>query len=277
MLAVPLSNVIGAPISTTLLDHPLLSLTGWQTMFVLEGIPAVILGIIVLRWLPDGPSSAAWLTPDERHYLEQSLLEDAPPRGDWRAGLKSGRIWLLALVYFGLVIGLYGLGFWGPQIIRGLGTLTNAQVGWLTAVPYACAGVAMVLWGRHSDARGERVWHVCVPAWLGAAGFALSATTLNPFLSLAALTVGAIGIYAALPVFWTLPTAMLGGTAAASGIALVNSFGNLGGYLGPFAIGWLKDFTGGYAAGLNVLAVAMAAAGAVVLIVGRQMPRVPDA
>jgi ACS family tartrate transporter-like MFS transporter len=130
----------------------------------------------------------------------------------------------------------------------------------------------MVLWGRHSDLSGERIWHVCAPACLGAAGFLASATASSPYVSLVALTCGAVGIYAALPVFWTLPTVMLSGTAAAGGIALINSVGNLGGYLGPYAVGWLKDWTGGYAAGLYVLSGAMLGAGLLVLLTPRRSP-----
>ena len=270
MLAIPISNVIGAPLSTLLLDHPLFGLAGWQTMFVVEGVPAVLLGFVVLAWLPDRPATATWLTPDERAALEQLATRTTPAASRLMDGLASGRVWLLALVYFGLVIGLYGLGFWAPQIIRSLGTSSNTEVGLLSAVPYLVAGICMVFWGRHSDASGERRWHVFVPACIGAAGFAVSAMVTNPVISLAALTAGAIGIYGAMPVFWTLPTAMLGGTAAAGGIALVNSLGNLGGYLGPFAIGWLKDATGGYAAGLLVLAVGMASAGVLVLMLGKK-------
>lgn len=270
MLAIPVSNVIGAPLSTALLDRPLFGLTGWQTMFVLEGLPAIILGFVVLAWLPDRPAQATWLTPAEREALEALVARQAPSPTRLRDALASGRVWVLALTYFGLVIGLYGLGFWAPQIIRSLGTLSNAEIGMLSAIPYLVAGVAMVFWGRHSDATRERVWHVCLPAWLGAAGFLASGLVTNPVAALLALTAGAIGIYAALPVFWTFPTALLGGTAAAGGIALVNSLGNLGGYLGPFAVGWLRDTTGSYAAGLYVLAASMALAGACVLVVGRQ-------
>jgi ACS family tartrate transporter-like MFS transporter len=266
MLAIPVSNVIGGPVSTLLLDHPLPGLAGWQTMFLVEGIPAMLLGVVVLAWLPDRPASAPWLTPDERDVLEQLASRPSARSARLADGLLDGRVWLLALVYFGLVIGLYGLGFWAPQIIKAMGTSSNTTIGLLSAIPYLVAGVCMVAWGRHSDATGERRWHLVIPAWIGAAGFAASAFIANPALSLAALTAGAIGIYAALPVFWTLPTALLSGTAAAGGIALVNSLGNLGGYLGPFAVGWLRDTTGGYGGGLLVLAGSMALAGAVVLL-----------
>jgi ACS family tartrate transporter-like MFS transporter len=267
MLAIPLANVIGAPISTALLETPLFGLTGWQTMFVVEGIPAVILGIVVALRLPDGPSDARWLTEGERRRIHDLLALET--HGDRLEGLReslvSPRVWLLAAVYFGLVLGLYGLGFWGPQIIIGFGGLSAMQVGFLTAVPYACAAVAMVLWGHRSDRTRERAWHVCAPAWLGGFGFLLSATTTDPAISLGALTLGAVGIYAALPVFWALATATLSGTAAAGGIALINSFGNLSGYLGPYAVGLLRDWTGGYSAGLMVLAGGMIVAGLLVI------------
>jgi ACS family tartrate transporter-like MFS transporter len=174
-------------------------------------------------------------------------------------------VWGLSVVYFGLVIGLYGLGFWAPQIVQAFGGLTNAEVGLLTAVPYAAAAVAMIAWGRRSDRVGERVWHVSLPLLLGASGFVASAWTGDARLSLLALTAAAVGIYGAFGVFWTLPTAALTGSAAAGGIALINSVGNLGGYVGPVVVGRLRDTTGGYSAGLLVLSAAMAVAGLVVL------------
>jgi ACS family tartrate transporter-like MFS transporter len=268
MVAVPVSNVIGAPLSTSLLSQSPLGLAGWQTMFIVEGAPAVLLGLVVMAWLPDRPAVARWLTNEERRCLENLVARDPRVPSRLIDGMLSPRVWLLAMVYFGLVVGLYGLGFWAPQIIQSLGALTLMQIGLMSAVPYAFAALAMVAWGLHSDATGERMWHLSLPALLGAAGFIASASLNNAYASLAALTVSAIGIYAALPVFWTLPAASLTGSAAAGGIALINSIGNLGGYLGPFAVGWLRDWTGGYSAGLRVLAVAMAAAGLIALIAG---------
>ncbi len=266
MLAVPLASAIGGPLSTMLLGTSLFGLAGWQTMFLVEGLPAVLLGLLVLRALPDRPASAPWLSDRERECIETLVARDEPAPTRLMDGLLSLRVWLFAAIYFGLVLGLYGFGFWAPQIIKSLGHLTNAQVGLISAIPYLMAAFAMVMWGRHSDATGERMWHVCAPACLGAFGFLVSAAATDPYLSLAALSCGAMGIYAALPVFWTLPTVMLSGTAAASGIALINSVGNLGGYLGPYAVGWLKDWTGGYAAGLLVLSGAMLGAGLLVLL-----------
>jgi ACS family tartrate transporter-like MFS transporter len=269
MMAIPLSNVVGAPVSTALLDYSLFGLAGWQTMFLVEGVPAVILGVIVAVRLPDRPAHARWLDPEERDLLARVVhdgQQELRPHAGLRHGLGDPRVWRLSLIYFGLVVGLYGLGFWAPQIIRSLGDLTNRQVGLVAAIPYLVAAVAMYAWGRHSDATGERRWHVCAAALVGAAGFLASALTRDPVLSLVALSAGAVGIYGAVPVFWTLPTAMLTGTAAAGGIALINSVGNLGGYVAPFAIGWLRDATGGYAAGLLVLAGGMAMAGVLVTL-----------
>jgi ACS family tartrate transporter-like MFS transporter len=259
MIAIPLSNVVGAPLSTLLLDVSLFGLAGWQTMFIVEGLPAVALGIVVALWLPDGPQDAPWLSADEKAALRAALADEqtADDNARLRDALASRRVWLFAGVYFGLVTGLYGLGFWGPQIVRALGATSNREVGLLTAIPYLVAAVSMVFWGRHSDARGERVWHVASAALLGAGGFLISAYTAAPVVSLAALTAGAVGIYSAIPVFWTMPTAMLSGTAAAAGIALINSIGNLAGYVAPFAIGRLLDATGSYSAGLLVLAAGM--------------------
>jgi ACS family tartrate transporter-like MFS transporter len=265
MVAVPLASAIGGPISTLLLGTSLFGLSGWRTMYLIEGLPAVLLGFVVLRILPDRPAVASWLDEGERRLLTSLVEEEEKAPERLRDGLLSPRVWLFASVYFGFVLGLYGFGFWAPQIIKSLGGLTNAQVGLISSIPYVTSAVAMVLWGRHSDSTGERKWHVALPAALGAVGFFASATTTNPTVSLLALTCGAVGIYAGTPVFWTLPTALLSGTAAASGIALINSVGNLGGYLGPFAMGWLKEWTGGYAAGLYVLSGAMLGASLLVL------------
>ncbi len=270
MLAVPIASALGGPLSTMLLGTSLFGLAGWQTMFLLEGLPAIVLGLVVMAVLPDRPASARWLSERERECLEALVARDEPAPVRLSDGLLSGRVWLFAAVYFGLVLGLYGFGFWAPQIIKSLGGLTNGQVGLVSAIPYVLAAIAMVRWGRHSDATAERVWHVCVPACFGALGFLASATMTDPYLRLAALCFGAVGIYAALPVFWTLPTATLSGTAAAGGIALINSIGNLGGYLGPFAVGWLKDWTGGYAAGLAVIAGALVGSGLLVLLTPRR-------
>jgi MFS transporter, ACS family, tartrate transporter len=269
LVAVPVSNVIGGPLSAALLGTSLFGLRGWQTMYVVEAIPAIVLGVVTALWLTDRPSKAAWLSDAERVTLEELLEAErvaTSPAHHLRDGLVSGRVWLLAVVYFGLIMGFYGLPFWLPQIVRGFGKLTNLEVGLLSAVPYAVASALMIFWGRRSDRLDERAWHVSLPLLAGAVGFLVSGATGDPRVSLAALTLAAVGVYGAFGVFWTLPSSVLAGSAAAGGIALINSVGNLGGYVGPVVVGRLRDSTGKYAAGLYVIAAAMGMAGVLVLM-----------
>jgi len=263
ILANPLTSVIGAPISTALLQTQIAGLAGWQTMFILEGLPAVILGMLVPFWLSDSPAEARWLGAAERETLQVALDRDVPigvARG-LRTALASPRVWLYAAIYFGLNLGVYGFGFWAPQMLKTLGGFTLTQTGLVTVVPYACAAIALVLWSRHSDRSRERVRHVVVPALVGAVAFAIGAVTDGRALAIACFTLGAMGIYAGLPVFWTLPASRLAGTAAAGGIALINSIGTLSGFVGPVLIGALEQATGGFRAGLIAVAASLAAAG----------------
>ena len=272
IIANPASTIIGAPLSTALLETSLFGLTGWQTMFIVEGLPAVLLGFVVLVVLCDSPAKAKWLTEREREVLLRAIQRDErlSTHTSLRDGLASSHVWLFSLLYAALMMGVYGFGLWAPQIIKSLGDLSNQQVGLVLVIPYVCATVAMVLWGRHSDRTGERTWHLALPAVLGAAGFLYGSFADNVYTAIAGFSVGAVGIYASLPLFWSLPTAFLGGTAAAGGIALINSIGNLSGYLGPSIIGKLKDVTQGYTAGLLVIAGSLAFAGFMGYVVGRK-------
>jgi MFS transporter, ACS family, tartrate transporter len=269
MVAIPVSNAIGSPVSTALLSLQAYGVKGWQWMFLLEGIPAVLCGFAVLLFLRDGPKQAAWLTSEERAWLESELARErsgALPSHSVLAGLREPRVWFLGLVYFGMLVGMYGYGFWLPQIVKGFGNLSNLEVGFTSAIPYAAAALTMYLWSRHSDRTGERTWHIALPAFVGAFGLAASAYFGNvPALALAALSLSAMGVYAALPVFWTLPTSLLAGSAAAAGIALVNSIGNTGGFLGPTLVGYVTEATGSYAAALWTLAAVVTSAGILVL------------
>ncbi|HEU4722932.1 MAG TPA: MFS transporter [Gemmatimonadaceae bacterium] len=276
LVAVPVSNVVGGPISAALLGTSLFGLKGWQTMFIVEAMPAIVLGVVTALWLTDRPAKAAWLTDAERATLEQLLATERAatrPAHHLRDGLLSPRVWLLAVTYFGLIMGFYGLPFWLPQIVRSFGGLTNMEVGLLSVIPYAVASVGMIVWGHRSDRRDERAWHVSLPLLAGAAGFLVSGSTGDARVSLAALTVAAVGVYGAFGVFWTLPSAVLVGTAAAGGIALINSVGNLGGYVGPVVVGRLRDATGSYSAGLYVIAAAMGVAGVLVLAFRKSVRR----
>jgi MFS transporter, ACS family, tartrate transporter len=269
MVAIPVSSAIGSPVSTAILSLQAHGLHGWQWMFLIEGTPAVLCGFAVLVFLRDGPRKAAWLTSDEKEWLESELASErsgALPSHSVHAALREPRVWLLGLVYFGLLVGMYGYGFWLPQIVKGFGELSNLEVGFISAIPYAAAAVTMFLWSRHSDRTSERTWHIALPAFVGALGLAASAYFgNNPALALAALSLSAIGVYAALPVFWTLPTSLLAGSAAAAGIALVNSIGNTGGFFGPMLVGSIADATGSYGAALWTLAALVSLAGVLVL------------
>jgi ACS family tartrate transporter-like MFS transporter len=276
-LAVPLASVIGSPLSTVLIQHGegLLGFdAGWRFMFFIEGIPALLLGVAVLFLLPSRPGSARWLTAAEATALEQQLAgEDEREVGrevPTRAALTDLRVLALGVVYFGIVFGLYVLAFFLPQVITGFQdqfgtTFSLVEIGLVTAVPYAFAAVAMVLWARHSDRTGERAWHVASAAFVGAIAIAAALYMSSPLLVMLCITVCAIGVYAAIPVFWQLPTRMLSGVGAAAGIALINSFGNLSGFLGPYLTGWLQDLTGSFRSGLWIVAVLMVLAGVIAL------------
>jgi MFS transporter, ACS family, tartrate transporter len=247
MIAVALSGVIGAPLSTWILTSlgGLSDLKGWQWLFILEAAPAIVLGIVTYFYLTDRPSEAAWLSPEERDSISDRLSAERASREAIRTfslaeALYHPRILGLGLVYFGIVTGLYGLGFWLPQIVKAFG-LSTAMTGWVVAIPYLFSAIVMIPWAAHSDATGERVWHVATPAFFGGAGLIAGAYIGDPVPAMVALTVGSVGTFAALPTFWSLPTALLTGTAAAGGIALINAVGNIGGFAGPYLVGWIRQ------------------------------------
>lgn len=277
LVAIPLSGVLGAPLSTRLLGFEGLGLAGWQWMFILEGVPAALLGLAVLRWLRDRPADAEWLAPREREWLTAELARDgkaaAHESGIGRV-LANPAVWMFGLAYFGIIVGLYAYNFWLPQMVKSLGDLSNVEIGWVLMIPSALAGIAMVAWGLHSDRSGERRWHVALPGFLAAAALGASAMLQgSPLMAFFALTVAGIGTFCTLPAFWTLPAAMLAGPAAAAGIALVNSIGNVGGFVGPTLIGYIKETTGSFAPALWALAGAVAASALIVLAATRSRPR----
>jgi ACS family tartrate transporter-like MFS transporter len=258
MAAIPLSTVIGAPISGALLYlHGGLGLAGWQWLFIIEAIPAIILAVVVFFYLTDRPADAAWLAPDERSWLAERLEAERRQREAVRSytvveALVNPRVLALSVVYFGAVATNYGLSFFLPQIVKAFG-LNTFLTTLVAAAPYVVGVVGMVWWGRRSDRMVERRLHTAVPLFVAAAGIAVSTALDDPALKMMALCVAGFGIFACLPVFWTLPTAFLSGAAAAAGIAVINSIGNLAGFAGPFAMGWIKDHTGSYTGGLLLL------------------------
>ena len=275
LAAVPMASVIGGPLSGWLLDVGGHGLHGWQWMLLLEGAPSVLLGIALLWLLPDRPASAAWLTAEEKAIVTARLAAEPPGElhGFWQM-LADKRIWILIIPDFSIVIGLYGLGLWMPQIISAMG-FSHMETGLLVMLPYTVAVAAMLLAGASSDRSGERVYHVAGSALVASAGLLGAAFLHGPLPVMLALCVASAGIYAALAVFWTLPTAILRGMAAAGGLALLNSFANLGGYFGPDLMGWAKQETGDYTLGLSLLAGMEAVAAVTVILIGRAFFRRP--
>jgi len=273
MAAIPLSSAIGSPISGMILGMDgIWGLEGWQWLFIIEAAPAIVLAVATYLYLTDRPADAGWLEPDERAWLidrleiERRQREAVHQISVWQA-LYNPRVWALAFVYFGLVACVYGVAFWLPQIVRAFG-LSNLATGWLTAIPYAIGAAFMVWFGYNSDSTGERKGHTAIGLLIAAAGIAASTLTSDPTLTIVAFTIGACGVFGSLPVFWTLPTAVLSGSAAAAGIAVINSIGNLAGFAGPYAMGWMKDATGSLTAGLLLIAGLAVIAMAIVLALG---------
>lgn len=261
-----IAGIIGSPLSGTILGmNGLAGLAGWQWLFLLEGLPAVLLGVVVLCALPNGPGDARWLTAGQRARLAGQLAQPEAaqpgrPHGRRLAdAFTSGRVWLLCLLYFLLNVGGYGYEMWLPSIVKELSGTGNAVVGMLNAIPYLAAAVAMLAVGRYSDRTGRRKWPVALGACTSAVGFALSAHLHDPCLAILALVLAFVGLKATLGPFWALGTGFLSGTAAAGGIALINSVGNLGGFAGPYLVGVIKDHTGSNLAALLTLGGALLA------------------
>ncbi len=272
-LGVPLSNAVAAALSSLLLGlDGALGLAGWQWLFILEGAPPVLLGFLVLRLLPSRPAHAAWLTTGERDALGAALAQeqrDMAGRMTLREALLNPAMWLLGAAYFGINVSLTALGLWLPQVVASVGRFTPLRAGLVSAGVLLPGALAMFLWSRHSDRTRERVMHATFAALAGGAGWLLYAVAAGPAARLGLLAVAAAGTYAAVSVFWTYPAALLSGRAAAGGIALIGSIGNLGGFVGPWAIGALRDRTGSFAAGFVLVGLMMAAAACMLWRLGR--------
>jgi D-galactonate transporter len=278
MAAIPVAGIVGAPLSGYLMSalHDAHGLRGWQWMFVIEGVPSILTGCWALAVLRNTPDDAAWLSPEEKSALAARLALDraeavrAGGEHRLRAALRSGRFWLLTLVYFCLVAGNAGFSFWLPQIIKDLGVADLVTNGFVTAIPYLAAGIGMVLVGRSSDLSGERRWHYALSCFTGAAGLVASAALTHSIpLAVAGLAVAYIGILSGFGIFWSMATGYLQGTAAVAGIAVINSIANLAGYASPYALGLIKDATHRITPGLVLIAVALVAGGLVTLALPR--------
>jgi MFS transporter, ACS family, tartrate transporter len=277
MIGIPLSTVFGGPVAGMLLGldgwH---GLQGWQWLFVLEGLPAVIFGVVTWFWLPDTPRDVRWLSPDEQRHVEQQVAaEHAAVRerhaasSSLRTALLHPTVWLLCFVLFACQCGSYGLTLWVPQIVKNLSGLGDLMVGFITSIPYIAATGAMLWIGFSSDRSGERFLHVALPSFIGAAGFAASAFIASPVPAMAALTIAAMGDLCTRGPFWALPPRFLSGSALAAGIALINTFGSLGGFVGPTMVGYVREATGGFTGGLLFLAALLVLAGVGTLVLRR--------
>ncbi len=273
-----LAGVLGGPISAALLKmRGLEGLQGWQWMFLLEGIPSILLGVFTFFYLTNEPRQAAWLTEEEREWLHKTLQEEAEVKQK-KHGFTLGRallhprVWHLCLLYFSIIISFYGVAFWLPQIVKNFSGLSNSTVALLSALPYLCASIAMVMTANHSDRTNERRWHVALPAVAGCLGLSMAALFQqgSPWLALVMLCVAATGIWSTLGPFWSLPAVFLSGTAAAGGIALINSIGNVGGFVGPYLIGFVKEKTGHFESGMLILAVTLLGTALLALLVKKE-------
>jgi len=270
------AGIIGGPLSGVLLSlRGAGGLDGWQWLFLVEGIPAVVLGLVAFFYLADGPAKARWLPDDEKAWLLDAIAREQSislpgPRADaaaLRTGLLDPTVWRLAAGLFLIVTSGYGFSFFLPQIVKSLSGASDLAVGMWTAVPFSVAAIGMITVAAHSDRTGERRWHLSGCAAVAAIGLAFSSIAPTPVITFLSLAFAAIGLYSYTPPFWSLPTAFLRGDAAAAGIGLINAVGNLGGFTGPYLMGFIRDASGNFFVGLRVLATAAALSGALILTI----------
>src|SRR5450830_161632 len=268
MSAIPISGLLGSPLSGWMMeffaDHH--GLAGWQWMFLLQGIPTVVLGLLVYVLLNDGIPQAKWLNGEEKRLLLADLADDERQR---RAGasstvdsfasvLKNGQVWMLGLVYFCIQMGVYAINFWLPTIVKSLGYTSPVTVGWISAIPYLCASIFMIWVGRSADRHKERRWHLSGPLLMALCGLMLATQAHgNVVIAIIGLSLATMGVLSGLPMFWPLPTAFLGSAAAAGGLALINSLGQIAGFVSPFLVGWIKDATGSTDVALYILSAVL--------------------
>ncbi|MBC9821842.1 MFS transporter [Terrabacter sp. MAHUQ-38] len=271
MSAIPVAGIFGNPLSGWIMNtfDGVSGLEGWQWMFVLEAVPALVIGVVTLFYLDNSVRSATWLDESEKQVVERAIREDSAHKenhGPVWAAFKDPKVWLMCGIYFCFVMGQYALTFWMPTFVKSTGIDNALTIGVLSAIPYVVALVAMNAFGWSADKRRERRWHLVIPALLGTVGFCFTALwSGSTILSLVALSVAAAGVLTCAPLFWSLPTSFLGGAAAAAGIAVINSVGNLAGFVSPYMIGSIKDSTGSIHLPMYVLAVVLAIGAAAVL------------
>lgn len=276
MTGIPVAGLIGGPLSGWIMNSfgGVYGLAGWQWMFLIEALPSLVLGVLVLVYLDDGISKAKWLSADQKELLARNIATDQSETTSHKLsdGFTNPWVWILSGIYFFFIMGLYGVGFWLPTLIKGAGVSDPLTIGLLTVLPYGAAAIAMIVVGRMSDVARERRWHIVVPGVLGALGWLVSIQfSTNLVIAEAALTVATVGVLVTLAQFWCLPTAILSGAAAATGIAVVNSFGNLAGFVSPYLIGWIIDATKSISLGVYVLAASLLIGSLLVLVTPKHL------
>ncbi|AHB01255.1 MULTISPECIES: MFS transporter [Brucella] len=268
----PAAGIFGNPLSGWIMDqfHDTAGWQGWQWMFALEAIPAVVLGVVILLYLDNSVKAAKWLTEEEKAIISRDIEADSKGKAashSLMSLVKNPMLWVMTLIYFCFVMGQYGLTLWMPTLIRASGVTSNVTIGLLGAIPFICAIIAMVIFSRSADHYRERRWHLVVPALLGAVGFVVAASATNTTVSIIFLSMAAAGVLACAPLFWSLPTAILSGAAAAAGIALINSVANLAGFISPYMVGIIRDATHSSELGMYVLAGFLILGAAIVLCI----------
>lgn len=262
VLSNPIANAVAAPLSGWMLElHGLWGLDGWQLVFLLQGLPAVLLAFVVFFWLPDRPQDARWLDRTEQKWITDTLaaetqaIEKRHGRLRLREVFSNGRLWTLIVLFFGVVFGAYGLGMWLPTIVKSMGDFSNSTTGWLVALPNLCAALVMLPWERAARKQGNIPLQIGITLTITALSLiAAVAAQGTPVVALIALCVGMSALFSTTPLFWSLPPMVLTGTAAAAGLAFINSIGNLAGFAGPYAIGWISQTTGSAIWGLLLIA-----------------------
>jgi D-galactonate transporter len=282
MSAMALSGVFGGPVSGWILARMsgLHGLDGWQWLFLIEGIPSALVGVVALFYLDDNPATARWLRPAERDLLLRRLADDEAIKmqqghstHSFAAVFRNRNVWLLCAVYFGIVMSNYGISLWLPQIIKDTITTDPWKIGLISTIPWGVAAVAMIAWGHHSDVTDERRWHIAIPAVLGSIAFGISSIHgISAVGGITALTFATAGVMSANSTFWSLPASLLSGTAAAAGIAWINSVGNLAGYVSPFLIGRIRDATQSMTLALIVLSISCLASAIIVIRIAKRRP-----
>lgn len=280
MSAIPVSGLLGSPFSGWILNHFAAGqggLAGWQWMFLLQGVPTVILGALAYFLLSDSFANAKWLTAHERAVLEADQATDLANKPKTTTDsllevFKNPAIWAFGLIYFCIQSGVYAINFWLPSIIKNMGFSDNLVIGWLSAIPYLLAAVFMLVVGRSADLRKERRWHLVVPMLMGAVGLIIAVNfATTPAIAILGLTIATMGALTGLPMFWPVPTAMLSAGAAAGGLALINSMGQMAGFLSPYVVGFVKDATGSTDLALYLLAAVIVAGSVLALRMTRTL------